>query len=178
MLIENKNNKAVIIYNKIVDSSREDFFSKKLFIDDDFRGRYEVLCLNISLILWYFKHSKSPEDISQDLIDIFFEDIDGCLRELGVSDLSVGRRIKILAENFYGRLSSYSEAIDSYRKEKKINKLISKIENNIDSFNISKIHHRNLKLFKNYLARNIEFLSEFEFNQQNIRNLKLKKIQE
>lgn len=177
MLIENKNNKAVNIYNKIVDSSREVFFSKKLLIDDEFRGRFEVLCLNLSLILWCLKNNESPE-ISQDLIDVFFEDIDGCLRELGVSDLSVGRRIKILAENFYGRLASYSEAIESYTKDKKINKLISKIENNIDSFNVSKINDKDLMIFKNYLTRNIEYLSKFELKQENFNNFKLKQIQE
>ena len=38
------------------------------------------------------KKKEENEILSQKLIDIFFEDMDASLRELGVSDLSVGKK--------------------------------------------------------------------------------------
>ena len=43
--------------------------------------------------------------------DIMFEDIDSNLRELGVGDISVGKKVKRLAESFYGRIKAYEEAL-------------------------------------------------------------------
>jgi cytochrome b pre-mRNA-processing protein 3 len=40
-----------------------------------------------------------------------FEDMDRNLREIGIGDLSVGKRIKLLAENFYGRIKTYETGL-------------------------------------------------------------------
>ena len=62
--------------------------------------------------MWILRKKEENEILSQKLIDIFFEDMDASLRELGVSDLSVGKKIKVLAENFYGRLSNYTQSFN------------------------------------------------------------------
>ena len=57
--------------------------------------------------------------------------MDACLRELGVSDLSVGKKIKVLAANFYGRLTNYTEGFDQIKKNKKKDLLKKSIKKNI-----------------------------------------------
>ena len=47
------------------------------------------------------------------LIDEFFLDVDHSLRELGISDVGVPKRMKKLAGMFYGRLEAYSKAMDA-----------------------------------------------------------------
>ena len=49
------------------------------------------------------------EALSQQLFDAMFVDLDGSLRELGVSDLSVGSYIKRLAGNLYARLAALGD---------------------------------------------------------------------
>lgn len=51
-------------------------------------------------------------ELSQALFDVLFEDMDESLRELGVGDMGVGRRIKAMAEGFYGRTLAYERALE------------------------------------------------------------------
>lgn len=52
-------------------------------------------------------------DVAQDLVDATFLELDRALREMGVGDVAVPKRIKALAEAFYGRAESYDRALDS-----------------------------------------------------------------
>ena len=154
---EKLNKKALHIYNIIIDQSRKPFFFNKLKIKNDFYGNFEIISINMTFVLWSLKRYQELAPISQNIIDIFFRDLDGCLRELGVSDLSVGRKIKIIAENYYGRLSSYTESFEIYLKNKKINFLIKKIEKNIPSLIIKNLDELTVKEFEKYLRQNIKY---------------------
>ncbi len=48
-----------------------------------------------------------------DIVDAFFEDVDHSIRELGIGDMGVPKRMKKLARMFYGRANSYGEALDA-----------------------------------------------------------------
>src|SRR5690606_22889228 len=47
------------------------------------------------------------------VFDCFFKDMDRSLREMGVGDLSVGKRIEKMGSLFYGMLASLNQALDS-----------------------------------------------------------------
>lgn len=49
--------------------------------------------------------------IAQLLFDTMITDMDRSLREMGVGDLSVGRKVKAMAEAYYGRSKAYDEAL-------------------------------------------------------------------
>jgi cytochrome b pre-mRNA-processing protein 3 len=53
------------------------------------------------------------EALAQAYFDAMFRHLDLTLREIGVQDLGVGRRIKIMAEGFHGRALAYREALAS-----------------------------------------------------------------
>ena len=72
-----------------------------------------MLCLHISLVMLRLR--QLPEEIqkplNQDLFDRFFADMDFTLREMGVGDLGVGKRVRKMSEAFMGRLTAYDEAL-------------------------------------------------------------------
>ena len=95
---------AETVYLAIASGSREPRLYLDCGVPDTVEGRFESLGLHVSLVLRRLKSLPPPAlDLSKDLIDLFFQDLDSALRELGVGDLSVGKKIKKLAEAFYGR---------------------------------------------------------------------------
>mgnify|MGYP003304045003 FL=1 len=62
------------------------------------------------------KLTREPEktkEFNQNLFDVMFKDIDLTLREMGAGDLGVGKRVKIMSENFMGRLIKYSQSLEN-----------------------------------------------------------------
>jgi cytochrome b pre-mRNA-processing protein 3 len=51
------------------------------------------------------------EQLAQGFFDAMFRHLDLTLREIGVQDLGVGRRIKIMAEGLHGRALAYRAAL-------------------------------------------------------------------
>jgi cytochrome b pre-mRNA-processing protein 3 len=75
-------------------------------------GRFELLALHASVVFARLsKRGEQAEETSQEVFNILFSALDHALRELGVGDLSVGKRIRKLAESFYGRMAVYHGAL-------------------------------------------------------------------
>ena len=102
------------IYYKCLLASRRPEFYTKFKVADTFDGRFDMLCLIISVYM--HKLTREPEktkDFNQNLFDVMFKDIDLTLREMGAGDLGVGKRVKIMSENFMGRLTKYSQSLEN-----------------------------------------------------------------
>ena len=102
------------IYYKCLLASRRPEFYTKFEVADTFDGRFDMLCLIISVYM--HKLTREPEktkDFNQNLFDVMFKDIDLTLREMGAGDLGVGKRVKIMSENFMGRLTKYSQSLEN-----------------------------------------------------------------
>lgn len=102
------------LYAEIVAAARQPVFYSDWDVPDTPLGRFEMLSLHMFL----FQHRLRLErgalrEIAQVLIDHFFTDLDHSLRELGIGDLGVPKRIKKLAKMFYGRTESYAGALDT-----------------------------------------------------------------
>tara|TARA_B100000989_G_scaffold289881_1_gene262339 strand:- start:991 stop:1503 length:513 start_codon:yes stop_codon:yes gene_type:complete len=156
-MLKNKNN-PLTIYTIIAEESRKPYFFCKLNISNNFDGRLEVLSLNLIFVLWSLKKNNEV-DLSQELMDIFFQDLDNSLRELGVSDLSVGKKIKILAENFFGRLNSYTLGFEEYFTKGKYSKIRISIKKNIKNLGDEKILD---EFLKKYILINIKYFGSLD----------------
>ena len=102
------------IYYKCLLASRRPEFYTKFEVADTFDGRFDMLCLIISVYM--HKLTREPEktkEFNQNLFDVMFKDIDLTLREMGAGDLGVGKRVKIMSENFMGRLIKYSQSLEN-----------------------------------------------------------------
>ncbi|WP_407522663.1 ubiquinol-cytochrome C chaperone family protein [Methylobacterium oryzisoli] len=85
-----------------------------LGVPDSVEGRFETLCLHVILMLRRLRQLPAPaEEVAQDLVDSVFAQLDSSLRELGVGDLGVAKRMKKLAQAFYGRAGAYDAALDA-----------------------------------------------------------------
>jgi cytochrome b pre-mRNA-processing protein 3 len=100
------------VYAAIVAASRRPALYASAGVPDTVMGRFESLALHMSLALRRLKDLPPPADqLSQELVDRFFADIDTALREIGIGDVSVPKKVKALGAAFYGRLGAYDAAL-------------------------------------------------------------------
>jgi cytochrome b pre-mRNA-processing protein 3 len=78
---------------------------------DTVEGRFELLTLHVILLVDRLKgQSGVAAQVRQTLFDAYISNLDGALREMGVGDLAVGKRMRKLGEAFYGRAQAYDDA--------------------------------------------------------------------
>jgi cytochrome b pre-mRNA-processing protein 3 len=82
-------------------------------IPDTLQGRFEAVALHASLALFRLRVDEGASDLAQTFTDKLFREFDAGLREEGVGDTSVSKRMHKLAGDFYGRVQAYSAAIES-----------------------------------------------------------------
>jgi cytochrome b pre-mRNA-processing protein 3 len=99
------------IYGMIVTQAREPFFYRDLGVPDTVNGRFDLLVLHLWMVLRRFRCFAEGADLGQALFDRFCEDLDGNLREMGVGDLAVPKRMQAFGEAFYGRAAAYDLAL-------------------------------------------------------------------
>ena len=81
-------------------------------VPDSFDGRFDMLAIHVHLVLRRLRsEGVARDDIGQALFDMFFRDMDQAMREAGVGDLGVGKKIRKMAQAFYGRAAAYDEAM-------------------------------------------------------------------
>lgn len=100
------------LYGGIVAQSRHPHFYAGLGVPDTREGRFEMLVLHTVLVCRRLKDgSEAERALSQDVFDAFLADMDAALREMGVGDLTVPKRMKKIGAAFYGRAAAYDEAL-------------------------------------------------------------------
>ena len=104
---------AGLLYKAAVDQARTPEFYAGLGVPDSLDGRFELICLHVFLVLNRIKgEGEAAASVSRELYDIFFADMDRCLREMGAGDLGVGHKVQRMAEGFFGRLQAYDSACE------------------------------------------------------------------
>ena len=85
-------------------------FYNGLSVADTVDGRFDMISLHTFLVLDRLKGVEL--EFRQSLVDELFRDMDCSLREMGVGDVSVGKKVRKMAEVFYGRVAAYDRALD------------------------------------------------------------------
>ncbi|TFV38670.1 ubiquinol-cytochrome C chaperone [Bradyrhizobium frederickii] len=101
------------IYGMIVTQAREPIFYRDLAVPDTVNGRFDLLLLHLWLLLRRLRTVQSATELSQALFDRFCEDMDDNLREMGVGDQTVPKRMRAFGEAFYGRVQAYDQAMEA-----------------------------------------------------------------
>lgn len=99
------------IYGMIVTQTREPLFYRDLGVPDTVNGRFDLLLLHLWLVLRRLKSVGAGTALSQALFDHFCSDMDDNLREMGVGDQTVPKRMRAFGEAFYGRTVAYDMAL-------------------------------------------------------------------
>lgn len=106
------------LYKRIATASRAPGLYAALGIPDTLEGRFEALSLHMVLALRALRGLPQPADeVAKDLTDAFFRDMDASLREMGVGDTVVPKRMKKIAESFYGRAHAYDPPLNGADEE-------------------------------------------------------------
>lgn len=99
-------------FGRIVERARDPFLYAELGVPDTLDGRFELLALHAFLVLSRLRRDHAETaGFSQALFDAMFADLDRGLREMGVADLGVGRRVQAMARGFYGRIAAYERGL-------------------------------------------------------------------
>jgi len=112
---ERNANRAITeaLYAQIVAAARQIVFYSDWNVPDTPLGRFEMLSLHMFLFQHRLRGEEGvAQEVAQVLIDEFFLDVEHSLRELGVGDVGVPKRMKKLAKMFYGRTAAYDDAIE------------------------------------------------------------------
>ena len=108
-----RNDNAHLVYGALVAQARLPVFFSDLGVPDTPAGRYDMIILHAFLLFDRLRGSAEERDFAQSVFDAMFAELDQSLREMGVGDMSVPKRIKRMAQAFYGRVAAYDEACEA-----------------------------------------------------------------
>lgn len=98
------------LWQRVVALSREPAWYADCHVADTVSGRFDMICAVLSLVLLRMEGSDLRRE-SAYLTELFVEDMEGQLREFGVNDVVVGKRMGGLMSALGGRLGSIRTAL-------------------------------------------------------------------
>ncbi len=100
------------LYGKAVTAARDPYFYVRLGVPDTLDGRFDIVGLHAVLLIRRLRNLPPPGPaLAQAVFDAMFSDMDINLREMGVSDLAVGKRVRAMWEALHGRAQAYETAL-------------------------------------------------------------------
>lgn len=103
---------ARALYEKLVAQARRPLFYNDFGVPDTLDGRFELIALHVFVVSHRLKRAgDEARAVVQALLEVFVDDMDRSLREIGVGDLSVGRKVKQMVAGVYGRIAAYEQAL-------------------------------------------------------------------
>lgn len=105
---------ARALYLAAAEQARNPAFYTRLAVPDTLDGRYELVTLHVYLLLRALKgRGKTAHDVGRRLMEVMVDDFDRTLREMGVGDTGIARRVKQMARGFAGRQAAYDAALEA-----------------------------------------------------------------
>jgi cytochrome b pre-mRNA-processing protein 3 len=104
---------ATDLYGRLVAHARTPAFYAVHGVPDTPEGRLELIVLHLVLMLRRLAKDGEPgSSLSRAISETFVTDMDDCMREMGVSDISVARKVKKVAAALFDRIRDYGAALD------------------------------------------------------------------
>ena len=146
------------LYDAAVAQSRQPTLYARMGAPDTAEGRYEILTLHVILLIDRLKgDGPGAARLRQVVFDVYLSDLDGALREMGVGDLAVGKRMRRLGETFYGRAHAYDDAFEALPDLAKLRDIVARtILHDVDAVDPTPLTA--------YIARGRESLAADETN--------------
>ena len=100
------------LYEAATLQARQPAFYAELNAPDTVEGRFELYTLHVVMLLQRLRGQGGEiERTAQALFDAYLQALDDALREMGVGDLAVAKKMRRLGEAFYGRAKAYEAAL-------------------------------------------------------------------
>ncbi len=109
---------AMALYEAVVAQARQPDFYLHGGLPDSLDGRFEMIALHSFIVLRRLRaQGPEAEAVAQAFVDTLVLDMDRSLREMGIGDLGVGKRVKRMAAGFHGRVTAYDAALAAGQEE-------------------------------------------------------------
>ena len=104
--------KARALYERLVVVSRKPAFYSTLAVPDTMEGRFGVLVIHLTAVVERLTRAgEHGGRLARSLVETFVDDMEDTMREAGIGDTSVPRKVKKAAIAFYDRREQYHEAL-------------------------------------------------------------------
>ena len=114
------------LWHRVVELARDPAYYSQCNVADSVAGRFDLITAILCAVIVRVEASDMRGE-SALLAELFVEDMDGQLREFGVNDVVVGKRIGKLMSVLGGRLGAYRSALAEADRDK----LIKAIQRNV-----------------------------------------------
>ncbi|MFN3232142.1 MAG: ubiquinol-cytochrome C chaperone family protein [Alphaproteobacteria bacterium] len=102
------------LYNSVVGQARHPSFYLQANVPDTLDGRFDMIVLHAFVVMHRLKDGDEDAlEMSQALFDEMFADMDRSLREMGVGDMGIGKRVRAMGKAFLGRTKAYQSALEA-----------------------------------------------------------------
>lgn len=153
------------LYEAIVAQSRRPEFYTGYAVPDTIEGRFDMIVLHLSLLCQRLgREADAGRVLGQGVFDRFCKDMDDNLREMGVGDLSVPKRMMGFAEAFYGRVDVYDRAL----RAPDGTDLADAVSRNVFGKNEIQAGARRLAAYMRIAAARLDAQSADDFNQGHV----------
>tara|TARA_B100001057_G_scaffold498126_1_gene604201 strand:- start:932 stop:1429 length:498 start_codon:yes stop_codon:yes gene_type:complete len=112
-----KYKKHNFIYNNLVKLSRNVYFYKDINLEDKLENRIILIFAHLVIILNCLKITQNNKELSQEIYDNIFKNIENSLREMGHGDVTVNKKMKNFNQIFHDLLLKFLD----YKTPNKIN---------------------------------------------------------
>ena len=114
------------IYLNILNKSKS-LLNKKFFNEIDFSTSFELISILLIYYLNFFKNKDmaSNKRIKEELMKSLVNDLDKSLRDVGISDMSIGKYVKKYVKKFYYRLKILDPIFENINNDEFLNYLNS-----------------------------------------------------
>lgn len=113
-LFNNKARQAQIarLYDRILAQARDPSLFMAGRVPDTVEGRTDMMLLHLFLLMHRLREEQGEiHEIARGLCDRFFAELDRAMREMGVGDLTVPKKMRKIADIYAGCSSSYGNAL-------------------------------------------------------------------
>tara|TARA_B100000123_G_scaffold92140_1_gene66954 strand:+ start:1358 stop:1915 length:558 start_codon:yes stop_codon:yes gene_type:complete len=110
---DRKQTAAFELYTAMVTQARQPDFYAKLGVPDTMEGRFDLILVHAFVLFRRLKSDEGDKDLAQNIFDVMFADLDQNMREMGIGDVGILKRIRKMSESYHGRIVAYEEGVQS-----------------------------------------------------------------
>lgn len=102
---------AYALYTALVNQARQPGFYLQGGVADTKEGRFDLILLHAFMLFRRLKGSSAQKELAQQVFDVMFADLDQNMREMGIGDVGILKRIRKMSESYHGRVVAYEEGV-------------------------------------------------------------------
>ena len=101
------------LWHRVVAEARDPDWYRMCGVADSVEGRYDMITLVLTLVMLRLEDAGDMGPATARLTELFVEDMEGQMREAGIGDPAVGKKINALMESMNGRIGAYRDGLRS-----------------------------------------------------------------